>query len=424
MNRRIQVCIGEAKEPVGTLLYETSGNRESCSFAYHPEWLVSPKRFALSPDLPLQAGMMFHPRTRDGSTFFDCIADTEPDGWGKRVILRDHTKRRKQSLQQGLAPNTQPLNALDYLLAVDDISRVGALRFLDESGIPQRSHHDAERGTPPLIDLGKIYRASLAVEQEKETAADLAYLRGKGTSLGGMRPKCTVIDHDGSLCLGKFPSIGDDRAVTKGEILALALANAAGINAAKGRVEMVEDTPVALIRRFDREAGGRILYVSARTMLSAKPDEDHSYTEIVDVIRKVSPHAKQDMAELWRRMVFNILITNVDDHLNNHGFLHRSHGQWVLSPAFDLNPFPDKQRELKTWISEDSGPSGSIRDCLAVARYFGLDKADTTRILKEVTTPVKNWCNLATKVGMSGTERDKFEPAFEHGELEQALSAT
>ena len=382
MNRRIQVCIGEAKEPVGTLLYETSGNRESCSFAYHPEWLASPKRFALSPDLPLQAGMMFHPRTRDGSTFFDCIADTEPDGWGKRVILRDHTKRRKQSLQQGLAPNTQPLNALDYLLAVDDISRVGALRFLDESGIPQRSHHDAERGTPPLIDLGKIYRASLAVEQEKETAADLAYLRGKGTSLGGMRPKCTVIDHDGSLCLGKFPSIGDDRAVTKGEILALALADAAGINAAKGRVEMV------------------------------------------DVIRKVSPHAKQDMAELWRRMVFNILITNVDDHLNNHGFLHRGHGQWVLSPAFDLNPFPDKQRELKTWISEDSGPSGSIRDCLAVARYFGLDKADTTRILKEVTTPVKNWCNLATKVGMSGTERDKFEPAFEHGELEQALSAT
>jgi serine/threonine-protein kinase HipA len=424
MNRRIQVCIGEAKEPVGTLLYETSGNRESCSFAYHPEWLASPKRFALSPDLPLQAGMMFHLRTREGSTFFDCIADTEPDGWGKRVILRDHTKRRKQSLQQGLASNTQPLNAVDYLLAVDDISRVGALRLLDETGTPQRSHREAERGTPPLLDLGKIYRASLAVEQEKETADDLVYLRGKGTSLGGMRPKCTVIDHDGSLCLGKFPSIGDDRAVTKGEILALALADAAGINAAKGRVEMVEDTPVALIRRFDREVGGRILYVSARTMLSAKPDEDHSYTEMVDVIRRVSPHAKQDMAELWQRIVFNILITNVDDHLNNHGFLHRGRGQWVLSPAFDLNPFPDKQRELKTWISEDSGPSGSIRDCLAVTRYFGLDKADTTRILKEVTTPVKNWCNLATKVGMSGTERDKFEPAFEHGELEQALSAT
>ncbi len=422
MSRRIQVCIGEAKEPVGTLLYETSGNRESCSFAYHPQWLASSKRFALSPDLPLQAGMIFHPKTRDGSTFFDCIADTEPDGWGKRVILRDHAKRRKQSLQQGMASNTPPLNTLDYLLAVDDISRIGALRLLDESSIPQRSHSDAERATPPLIDLGKIYRASLAVEQEKETAADLAYLRGKGTSLGGMRPKCTVIDHDGSLCLGKFPSISDDRAVTKGEILALALAEVAGINAAKGRIEIVEGTAIALIRRFDREAGGRILYVSARTMLSAKPDEEHSYTEIVDVIRKVSPHAQQDMAELWRRMVFNILITNVDDHLNNHGFLQRGHGQWVLSPAFDLNPFPDKQRELKTWISEDSGPSGSIQDCLAIARYFGLDKVKATHILKEVSTTVKNWRNMASKLGISKAEADPFAPAFEHNALEQALS--
>lgn len=424
MNRRIQICIGETKEPVGTLLYETSGNRESCSFAYQTEWLASQDRFSLSPDLPLQAGMIFHPKTRDSSTFFDCIADTEPDGWGKRVILRDHTKRRKQDQQEGLTPNSQPLNSLDYLLTVDDISRVGALRLVDETGTPQRSHTDAERGTPPLIDLGKIYRASLAVEQEKETAADLAYLRGKGTSLGGMRPKCTVIDHDGSLCLGKFPSIGDDRAVTKGEILALVLAEAAGINAAKGRVEMVEGTPVALIRRFDREPGGRILYVSARTMLGAKPDEEHSYTEIVDVIRTVSPHAKQDMAELWRRMVFNILITNVDDHLNNHGFLHRGHGQWVLSPAFDLNPFPDKQRELKTWISEDSGPSGSIQDCRAVARYFGLDKADAVQILKEVSSTVRNWRNLAAKVGMSKEETGPFEPAFEHKALEQALSAT
>lgn len=422
MNRRIQVCIGEALTPVGILLYETSGNRESCKFIYHSEWLASAERFRLSPDLPLQAGMMFHPKVRDGSVFFDCFADTEPDGWARQVILRDHAKRRKQAQEHASSPRYSLLNSLDYLLAVDDISRVGALRLLDEHGTPQRSHDNTERGVPPLIDLGKIYRASLAVERDDATAADLAYLRGKGTSLGGMRPKCTVIDHDGSLCIGKFPSIGDERAVTKGEILALLLAEASGINAAQGRVEYVEDTPVALIRRFDRSGQGRIMYVSARTMLGATSSEDHSYTEIVDVIRTSSPRAQQDMAELWRRMVFNILITNVDDHLNNHGFLHLGHGQWTLSPAFDLNPFPDKQRELKTWISEDSGPSGSILDCLDVARYFGLDKTDITRILKEITVSVRNWRKTATQAGMSVAEMDKFEPAFEHEELEQALS--
>ena len=424
MNRRISICLGESMTPVGTLLYESSGNRESCAFAYHAEWLTSATRFALSPDLPLQTGMMFHPKTKGSSVFFDCFADTEPDGWGKRVILRDHAKRRKKAQQQGLTTLTQPLDSLDFLLAVDDISRIGALRLLDESGTPQRCHAETERGTPPLIDLGKIYRASLAVEREKETEADLAYLRGKGTSLGGMRPKCTVIDTDGSLCLGKFPSVSDGRAVTKGEILALVLAKAAGIHAAEGRVEAVEDTPVALIRRFDRVAGKRIMYVSARTLLGAKPDEEHSYTEIVDVIRKISPNARRDMVELWRRMVFNILITNVDDHLNNHGFLQVGYGQWTLSPAFDLNPFPDKYRELKTWISEDSGPSGSIQDCLAVAGYFGLSKKDASRILKEISTPLTKWREMTVKVGMSNEEAEQFAPAFEHDQLEQALSAT
>lgn len=420
MNRRISVCLGEAKTPIGTLVYETNGNRENSMFAYHGEWLASTERFAVSPDLPLQTGMIFRAKAKHGSVFFDCFADTEPDGWGKRVILRDHAKRRKQ--ESGTVIDSQPLNSLDYLLAVDDISRIGALRLFDDSGIPQRSHPETERGIPPLIDLAKVYRATQAVEREDETAADLAYLRGKGTSLGGMRPKCTVIDHDGSLCLGKFPSINDDRAVTKGEVLALMLASAAGINAAASRIEYVEGTPIALIRRFDRQAGKRIMYASARTMLGAAVDEEHSYTEIVDVIRSISPCATQDVTELWRRMVFNILITNVDDHLNNHGFLHRGHGQWTLSPAFDLNPFPDKQRELKTWISEDTGSSGSIADCLGVGRYFGLAKPDAIRVLKEVVTAVQDWRKVAVYAGMSKLEADKFESAFEHEELARALS--
>ena len=204
-----------------------------------------------------------------------------------------------------------------------------------------------------------MFAATRAVETNTETAADLAYSRGRGTSLGGLRPKCNVIGEDGHLSIGKFPSVSDQRAVTHGEILALRLAAIAGIDAAKGRLIDSDGVPVALIRRFDRaKAGGRLMYVSAATMLGADPSDPnaHTYTEIVETIRIHCSNAQTDIEELWRRIAFSILITNVDDHLLNHGFLHIDHGQWRLAPAFDVNPFPERLRELKTWISEETGP--------------------------------------------------------------------
>jgi serine/threonine-protein kinase HipA len=210
---------------------------------------------------------------KDGSLFPSAIADTEPDGWARRVILRDHIRRRQELRREG-KEEVQPVNALDYLLAVDDVSRVGALRFRDEDGVFQRAQEEGRRTAPPLIELGHLLSASRAVEANKETAADLAYLRGRGTSLGGMRPKCTDIDDDGALSVGKFPSITDERAVTKGEVLALTLAKNAGINAAAARIVDSEGLPVALIRRFDRRANGqRVMYVSAATMLGVEATE-------------------------------------------------------------------------------------------------------------------------------------------------------
>jgi serine/threonine-protein kinase HipA len=285
-----------------------------------------------------------------------------------------------------------------------------------------RTPHEGERGIPPLLELTEIIGAAHAVEAGTETERDLAYLRGRATSLGGVRPKCTVVDEDGHLAIGKFPSVSDDRAVTKAEVLALNLAAAAGIDAARGRIVYADGIPVALIRRFDRVNGGRIPYLSATSMLQASREEEHAYSEIVERILSVSPDARRDLAELWRRIIFNMLITNVDDHLNNHGFLHVGHGQWRLAPAFDLNPFPDKGRDPKTWLTEETGPTGKIEDALSAASYFHLSDEGALRILGEVHGAVSRWRRVARSaaVGMSAAESGAFEAAFEHEETRNA----
>ena len=423
MKRTIDVLLWDELK-VGTLRYDLQGRRENAAFEYGAGWLGDPARFSLVPTLPLQAGPQFHRKSKDGSLFHAAIADTEPDGWARRVIMRDHIKRRQQLRREGKEEEVQPLNALDYLLAVDDFSRVGALRYRDENGVFQRAQEEGCRTAPPLIELGHLLSASRAVEANKETAADLAYLRGRGTSLGGMRPKCTVIDDYGALSIGKFPSIADERAVTKGEVLALTLARKAGINAAGARIVQSEDLPVALIRRFDRrDNGDRIMYVSAATMLGIEvtEPEEHTYTEIVDAIRVHGADALADIEELWRRIAFSILITNVDDHLRNHGFLHEDREFWRLSPAFDINPSPERVRESKTWISEDVGPEMTIDALMSVIAYFRVTKARARQILSEVVKSVDSWRETGQSIGMSKEELEPFVDAFEHTERNAAM---
>jgi serine/threonine-protein kinase HipA len=425
MKRTIGVFLGDANRRVGALRFDSQGARQNAAFEYDREWLAASDRFALEPDLPLVAGAQFHkPPSREASIFHGAITDTEPDGWARRVILRDHAKRRALARAAGEARDSQPLNPIDLLLAVDDVNRVGALRFQDEEGVFQRAIGEGRRTAPPLIELSTLMTASRAVETNTETAEDLAYLRGRGTSLGGMRPKCSVIDDDGALSIGKFPSVEDERPVTKGEVLAMQLAKAAGINASQVRLIDSDGIPVTLIRRFDRTAKGRLMYVSAATLLGADVGAatEHTYTEIVDAIRQQGADAQADIEELWRRIAFSILINNVDDHLHNHGFLHVAKDQWRLSPAFDINPFPDRLRELKTWISEDAGPAASIEALMAVASYFKLDRKDAVQILAEVERTVSTWRVRGRELGMSVGELEQFADAFEHREREVAQS--
>jgi len=420
IRRQIQLCIGKAGLPVGSLVYVRQGRRENSAFAYDEDWLASTARFNVSADLQLMAGHQAHKAASPhDSVFHGAIADTAPDAWGRRVIARDHAKRRK------VDPALPVLTELDYLLAVDDFSRVGALRLRDPNGTWQRTTVGGQRSTPPLIELERVFLASRAVERGDETAEDLRYLQGRGTSLGGMRPKCTLIDEDGRLSIGKFPSVGDARSVTRGEVLALKLAALAGIDAAPARIVVLSEVPVAVIGRFDRDkADGRIPYQSAASLLQASRDEDRSYTEIADAIRSHGHAPVQDIRQLWRRLVFNLLITNVDDHLQNHGFLHVAHGQWRLAPAFDINPFPDKDRESKTWLSEQDGPITDVGMLLARSAYFGLDEAQARTVLAEVHAAVANWRKVAlgADVGLRQAELDDFAPAFEHEQMVRTAS--
>lgn len=415
MKRNIQVALGTAAISLGELRYDWQGRRESAAFTYTPDWLTYPARFAIDPTLPLVSGFQFHARRGEGSIFHGAIADTEPDGWGRRVILRAHAKRRHAVRPGDVTAEAGLLGELDFLLAVDDESRIGALRFRDEAGLFQGGADDGDRRTPPLLELRHLLAASRAVELSAETARDLEYLRGRATSLGGLRPKCSVRDDDGGLAIAKFPSVTDQRSVAKGEVLALTLAQRAGIRVAEARLVMSDDLPVALIRRFDRAADGiRIPYVSAATLLGVERDDPtpHAYTEIVDALRLYGRDTQRDIEELFRRIAFSILINNVDDHLHNHGFLHVGHGLWRLAPAFDLNPFPDRVRELKTWISHDTGPDASLDALRSAAPYFRIKPARSEAIIGDVGAAVAGWRDVGARIGMTAVELDAFADAF------------
>ena len=408
---QLDVILGQAEQPLGRLIFVKHGQREFSQFAYNDEWLANPQFFDVSPDLLRQSGFQLHkPPSKSDSCFFSALADTEPDAWGRRIIARAHAKARARDASLG------PLTEADYLAWVDDFSRVGALRLRDEQGHYLRSVTDGAGTTPAFLELEHILSASRAIENSEETLEDLAYLQGKGTSLGGMRPKCTILDADGALSLGKFQSVGDERAVTRGEVLALRLAKRAGIDSATARIVMAQDQPVAMIRRFDRTPEhNRIPYISGATLLQAQRDDEHSYTEIVDAMRSTCENFIQDTRQLWRRLVFNHLITNVDDHLQNIGFLYAGKNQWRLSPAFDLNPFPDKTPESKTWLSEDSGPIASIAQLLEQAARFELSQPQAQAILAEVVAAVKQWRTVAIEpaVGLQARDIEDFKPAFE-----------
>lgn len=398
---------------MGRLWGRVRKERESATFEYDAKWLENPARFSLEPALQLGPGP-FH--TPGDLPMFGAIGDSAPDRWG-RVLMRRMERRRAE--RENSTPRT--LRELDYLLLVDDEARQGALRFAESAGGPFLREENAKR-IPPIMGLPKLLSASERVIEEKDTDEDLLLLIAPGSSLGGARPKASVRDKDGQLAIAKFPRKDDEITVVVWERVAFALAESAGIVVPSVRLEEIAKKPVLLLRRFDREGARRIPFLSAMSMLGARDQQPRSYLEIVDALRQHGASPKEDIEALWRRMVFNVLISNTDDHLRNHGFLYEGQAGWRLSPAYDLNPMPIdlKPRVLSTMITDDD-PTASLDLAFEVAGYFELNAARAKAIASEVAKSVTTWRRAAARHGLSKTEIDRMATAFEHDDLNKAL---
>ena len=406
MDREILVYLHDATIPVGRLWSRVRRGRESASFEYDPGWLERTGRFALEPALMLAPGPFHAPPDK---ALFGAIGDSAPDGWGRALMRR---AERRRAAREGQTPRT--LFEADFLLLVNDEARQGALRF----GVEGPFLAPAEvRSIPPLVELPRLLSAAERVVGEKEDDEDLRVLLAPGSSLGGSRPKASVRDRDGRLTLAKFPHGRDGVDVVSWEAVALSLARKSGVDVPEWRVERIGKRPVLLVRRFDRAGGERIPFLSAMSMLGANDNEPRSYLEIADALRQYGAATKADLIQLWRRIALSVLISNVDDHLRNHGFLHVGHEGWRLSPAYDLNPTPAdiRPRALSTSIDMND-PTASIELALETAEYYGLKQKDAKSIAAEVGRAVAGWRKEAAGLGVSPREIERMASAFEHAD--------
>ena len=402
---RIRVAIGEAADSVGELIFESDGRRETSAFRYSQDWLANPHRFAVAPSMQLSDSPFYFAATRENrrAALPGPVSDSTPDSWGRGLI-------RKAS--------AGALTELDFLLAANDRTRQGSLRYFDEAGQPMAL---SVPSVPRIAELGHL-RSLAGRAMEELSPEERDHLVGSAGSLGGARPKASILDDDGNLMIAKFTAEADTMPVERVEVATLRLARAAGLNAAGAGLELGNTPrPVALIRRFDRNGGERVAYLSAQSFVAAGTATGAYYTDIADALRAYAFDAKAELTELYRRILFTILVSNNDDHLRNHGLLHVENGQWTLSPAFDINPQPYRHRHLETGISEESGSEASIEAAIEAAPYFELDRDEARDTLGDIVRMVENrWRVECRAVGMRASEIRAYTPAFEHDETRVA----
>lgn len=386
---------------------------ETVLFEYVDTWLDDPDRFSIEPALALTRGGFAPPA---GQPLFGSIGDSAPDTWGRRLMQR---AERRAADREGRTVRT--LAESDYLLGVSDETRLGALRFKqtgeNEFQAPIRS------GVPALVELGRLLKITDRIFRDEETDEDLQIIFAPGSSLGGARPKASVIDQHGHLSIAKFPKETDEYSMETWEEIALRLAGRAGIATPRHGLVQVAGKIILLSRRFDRNGNIRIPFLSAMAMTGSKDGDRGSYPEIVDALSQNGAQAKTDAIELFRRVTFSILISNVDDHLRNHGFLWRDKSGWSLSPAYDLNPVPVdlKARVLSTNIDLDEGTC-SLDLLEGASEYFGITLDKARSIIGEVASATSKWRDVAREVGARASEINRMASAFEHDDLRRAMT--
>lgn len=392
---------------IGILAAHQGKGRKSFSFAYQQDWLKSNQSFLLDPDIQYFSGPQF-PVLKEN---FGIFLDSMPDTWGRTLL-----KRRANSLAKKQEKSPSNVYEIDFLLGVFDESRMGALRFkLDPKG--EFLDNSTNGATPPWASVVELQHAVNNIERNEDTDDMqnwLAQLIAPGSSLGGARPKANILDEHKHLWIAKFPSKNDTIDKAAWEFLSYQLALKAGINMSESKMSKVLGKyNTFFTKRFDRIRSERIHFASAMTLTGNNEEilrnTTASYLDIAEVIQKYGANVNADLAQLWKRIVFNILISNTDDHLRNHGFILSDKG-WLLSPAYDINPSVDKSG-LSLNIDLDNNDL-DIELAKSVGEYFRLNVTEMNKIIEEVLLAVKQWRNIANEIGIVRMEQELMCTAF------------
>jgi len=394
---------------IGTLFYASGRGHGVYSFAYDRQWLERPDAFELDPDLQLH-GAESYPTNEAGA--FRIFIDSAPDRWGRLLL------ERREALEA--RAQRRPVRALtdwDFLLGVHDACRMGALRFRRDSAAPFLDDNRA-LAAPPITSLRELEAAALALEapdapEQARFRHWLTALLAPGSSLGGARPKANFTDKAGALWIAKFPSREDRRDSGAWEKLVHALALKAGVVVPEARLlKLGGRHRTFACRRFDRtEAGRRRFFVSSLTLLDRPDGPGGSYLELAEFLsaRGSTRNRACDLRQLWTRVVFNILVSNTDDHLRNHGFIFEPDG-WRLAPAYDVNSSIEKRDHALAIDEKDT--TSDLELALATAAYYGLKPAEASRLAKRVAQTVRTWPAEARALGLPRTEVEQMSGAF------------
>ena len=380
----------------------------SASFEYSREWLNHPHSYELEPMLPLGRGK-YH--TVPGQVLFGSMSDSAPDRWGRRLIQQAH----RQGLP-GYPPVSGALGEHHFLLGVNDMARMGALRYSTDGGVTFL-HSEEGASIPPMIDLLPLHHAAEHLCRNTETPAELRMLLNPGSSLGGAWPKASVKDEQGNLYMAKFSNSRQEYDVVAWEAVAMTIAAKAGLRVPEFRLKRpARGKSVFLSRRFDRSPGGtRLPYISAMTMMQAQDGEIRSYAELAEYMSRYTAHPRADLRELWCRIALSIMVTNVDDHPRNHGFLRMERKGWQLAPLFDVNPTPEhvKGHTLSMDIVEGDN-TASLKLLCEHADMFYIRPGQAKELLIPMARAVSGWRSIATKMGIPAAQQEEMSGAFEH----------
>ncbi|MFJ5385782.1 type II toxin-antitoxin system HipA family toxin [Pectobacterium sp. CHL-2024] len=404
---------------IGSLRSRRTRTRELFEFQYDPQALSDPELnfLQLDPEIGLFEGAQYPTSPRDK---FGVFGDSSPDRWGRMLMKR----RLERDIRAGIQAEGTRLYESDYLLGVHDLYRVGALRYkLEDEGEFLDSRIDV--AAPPFTEIGALERASRALEDDPEntTLVGQEWLRmliAPGGSLGGARPKASVADNNGCLYIAKFPSTRDEYDVGGWEMVVNALATGCGLNVAAAEArKFASDYHCFMVRRFDRtETGQRLHFASAMTLTRHQDGEDAStgvsYLELADVLIRQGAQTNVDLKELWSRIVFNILVSNTDDHLRNHGFILVPGRGWRLSAAYDMNPTPWSDG-LKLNITEADNAL-DLELAREVAGYFRLNQAAANEIIAHFCGIVSQWRTIADRLHLPFREQEQMAEAFRAAE--------